>query len=340
MQEIFFDYSPVDDVTLSALKNHEELRTILLNNTQVSFTGLQALQKLKRLSHLAVSGCELGKSEFNQLYQLSTRQPLTLDLSQSTITDKDLAFMETLDVRQLNLNGTTISDAGLELVSQSKKCQQLDLGHTQCTAAALAQTLPELPLETLSLQAVSLNAAVLQAISEIETLTTLDLAKSNILDDWLPTLNNCTALEHLILYRTNLSGEHLSKLSMPSGLSYLDLSHCPITTLGMENLKFLHALTSLQLIGVQLETEGFQKLAQLPITHLNLSSSSLNRNNLEQLSSMANLREIIVRNCDIHYQDFEMFQTRNINCVIYWHAYGLDSTYAVPEAMKVMTPRR
>ena len=55
---------------------------------------------------------------------------------------------------------------------------------------------------------------------------------------------------------------------------------------------------------------------------------------------MANLREIIVRNCDISYQDFEMFQTRNINCVIYWQAYGLDSAYAVPEAMKVMTPRR
>ena len=186
----------------------------------------------------------------------------------------------------------------------------------------------------------SLNAEVLQSISNIETLTTLNLAESNLQDDWLPALNNCTALEHLILYRTNLSGEHLSKLAMPSGLSYLDLSHCPVTTWGIETLQSLHALTSLQLIGVQLESEGFQKLAQLPITHLNLSSSSLNRSNLEQLSSMANLREIIVRNCDIRYQDFEMFQTRNINCVIYWQAYGLDSAYAVPEAMKVMTPRR
>ena len=340
LQEIIFDYSPVDDVTLSKLKNHEKLRTIHLNNTQISFIGLQEFKKLKQLSHLAVSGCELGKNELNQLRELSTRQPLTLDLSQSTITNKDLAFMETLDVRQLNLNSTVISDAGLELIIQSKNCQQLDLGQTQCSAAALAQTLPALPLESLSLQAMLLNAEVLQSISNIETLTTLNLAESNLQDDWLPALNNCMALEHLILYRTNLSGEHLSKLAMPSGLSYLDLSHCPVTTWGIENLQSLHALTSLQLIGVQLESEGFQKLAQLPITHLNLSSSSLNRSNLEQLSSMANLREIIVRNCDISYQDFEMFQTRNINCVIYWQAYGLDSAYAVPEAMKVMTPRR
>ena len=43
-----------------------------------SFIGLQEFKKLKQLSHLAVSGCELGKNELNQLRELSTQQPLTL----------------------------------------------------------------------------------------------------------------------------------------------------------------------------------------------------------------------------------------------------------------------
>ena len=142
-----------------------------------------------------------------------------------------------------------------------------------------------------------------------------------------------------MLYSTPLTGSHLQSLAPLDELAYLDLSNCPLSTNGIEQLQRLSALTSLELIGGNLSDQAIRSLASTKVTHLNLSNSSIDGTDLKVLATMPELKEIIIRNCAITRNDFEMFQSRNTNCVIYWQEYGLDSTYAKPEAMKAMTVR-
>ncbi|MBA61328.1 MAG: hypothetical protein CMJ76_03090 [Planctomycetaceae bacterium] len=340
LKEIQLAYTNSTDVTLNALANHTELQTLILDHTAVSFMGIKALANNDQLIHLSLRGCELGRQQENALGQLSTQFPLTLDLSRSNISDKSVKSLKSLHIVQLNLSETDITDTGLKYLADHPHCEQLDLSFTACSSDGLSEILGTLPLSELNLQGLELSERVLQTLGNCESLITLSLAETNITDQWLTALQQATALEHLILYNTQLTGNKLESLASLVGLSYLDLSNCPLDSAAIAQLHSLSALSSLGLMGCRLNDEAIKDLADTDITHLNLSNSSLDASNLKVLAAMSDLKEIIVRNCSITRNDFEMFQSRNTNCVIYWQEYGLDSTYAKPEAMKAMTIRQ
>ncbi|MEC9095341.1 MAG: hypothetical protein VX776_01845, partial [Planctomycetota bacterium] len=323
LEEIQLAYTNSTDATLATLAHHTELQTVVLDHTAVSSTGIKSLANHNRLIYLSLRGCDLGEQAERTFHEFRTRLPLTLDLSKSSISDKTLESLTSLNIVQLNLSETTVSDRGLEALSGNHHCQQLDLSFTACTSDGLSKTLGTLPLQTLSLRGLELNESVLKTLGHCKALSALSLADTNITDRWLPALQQATALEHLVLYSTPLTGSNLQSLAPLDELSYLDLSNCPLSTNGVEQLQRLSALTSLELIGGNLSDQAIRSLVSTKVTHLNLSNSSIDGTDLKVLATMPELKEIIIRNCSITRNDFEMFQSRNTNCVIYWQEYGL-----------------
>lgn len=339
LRELHLAYTSTSDDTIKELAEHRELQTINLANTRISWDGVQYLKLNDQLRYLSLEGCELGHQYQDALSKLTTSYPLILNLADSSVTDEALRGIHDLHIVDLNLRGTDMTDKGLEHFSEHSHCQHLDLSFTQCSSVSLAQVLPTLSLQSLSLRGLKLSQSVLNAIGRCPQLVTLNLANSNVQDLWLAELHQAQHLEHLILYQTPVTGSTLALLSTLDELSYLDLSDCPVSSQAMKHLQQLPALSSLHLMGSDLTDEGYEHLANTAVTHLNLSNSTLNRRHLKRLAAMSELKELAIRHCDISLQDFEMFQSRNINCVIYWQAYGQDSVYAKPDAMKALTPR-
>ena len=337
LEHLELAFTEADDSTLSSLAGHTELKTLILDQTAVSSQVMEQLSNHPQLSHLSLRGCNLGKQPSDAFKKFITETPLILNLSKSNISDSTLAHLKKLPLVQLDLSQTNVSDVGLRHLAGHQFLQQLDLSFTQCADLGLLETLPTLPLELLSLRGLHLSERVLQSLGNCDSLETLSLADTNITDSWLSELSNVKALEHLILYNTQVKGHELKSLAVLPGLSYLDLSNCPVDADGIEQLKSLTALTSLELIGVPLNQQAMDHLVKVPLSHLNLSNSPIDGNDLKSLSAMPELKGLIIRNCSVTRFEFEMFQTRNTNCVIYWQEYGFDSTYAKPEAMQAMT---
>lgn len=334
LEEIQLACTATTDESIKAFTNHHSLHTLVLDNTHVTFAGLKFISKNSNLQHLSLRNCLLGSLHRDALAQLTTKLPFSLNLADSDVTDESLINIKSLNVVHLNLSGTQISDQGLIYLSGHEHCQNLDLSYTQCSSNGLTDMVTSLPLQSLILRGTKLSEDALEAFGQCTQLTLLNLANTNVQDQWLSALSNAKELEYLILYRTDVTGITLGDLT---NLSYLDLSFCPVDSKTIEQLNLLTNLASLQLMGINISHEAVKYFTTTNITHLNLSSSSLTNRDLRTLSTMPALKELFVRNCDINANDFEMFQSRNTNCVIYWQAYGRDSTYAKPEAMRAMT---
>ncbi|MAT12820.1 MAG: hypothetical protein CMM02_17640 [Rhodopirellula sp.] len=336
LEEIQLACTATTDESIKAFTNHQSLHTLVLDNTHVTFAGLKSISENSNLRHLSLRSCLLGSLHPDALSQLTTKLPFSLNLADSDVTDEALINIQSLNVVHLNLSGTQISDQGLTYLSGHAYCQSLDLSYTQCSSNGLTDVVTSLPLQSLILRGIKLNEDALEAFGQCTQLTILNLANTNVQDQWLAALGNAKELEYLILYRTEVTGITLGELT---NLSYLDLSFCPVDSKAIEQLDLLTNLASLQLMGLNLSHQAVKYFTKTNITHLNLSNSSITNRDLHTLSMMPALKELFVRNCDISVNDFEMFQSRNTNCVIYWQAYGRDSTYAKPEAMQAMTNR-
>lgn len=336
LEEIHLACTATTDESIKAFTRHQALHTLVLDNTHVTFAGLKALSQNSNLRHLSLRNCLLGSLHRDALSQLTTELPFSLNLADSDVTDEALTDIKSLNVVHLNLSGTQISDQGLTYLSGHEYCQLLDLSYTQCSSNGLNNVVTSLPLQSLILRGIKLSEDTLEALGQCTQLMLLNLANTNVQDQWLAALRKVETLEYLILYQTEVTGKTLNQLT---NLSYLDLSFCPVDSRAIEQLNLLTNLASLHLMGIKLSHEAVKHFASTNVTHLNLSNSSLTNRDLRTLSSMPELKELFVRNCDISVNEFERFQSRNTDCVIYWQAYGRDSTYAKPEAMKAMVNR-
>ena len=340
LSNIRFAYTPVTNQTLTALRRHDKLSTVQLDHTAITFDGLAQLNSCHELSMLSLRGCQLTGKDTQIFPKLETPQPIHLDFANASIRDRDLDNIHQLDLQFLNLSGTSVTDETLYHIGKQGICQQLDISNTHCSHSAISTVIRQLPLVSLSMRGFHVDPSVLESLATCPSLSTLDLAQTNMHDNWIELLASCKSLNNLILFQTDVRGETFDTLADLPEFTYLDLSHCPVNKRGIQQLQRLPSLTSLQLMGAQLDNSAFEAIAELPITHLNVSGSTLTSTGLLQLSTMSELKELVIRNCDIQPADYEMFQTRNTDCVIYWQAYGFDSVYAVPEAMKYLTPRQ
>ena len=110
--------------------------------TPITFRYLQVFN----LSGCQISGAGLKQFHFAVDPTWNRYQPLDLDLSNTLISDDDLAIVgQWTHLTHLNLAGTKINGTGLKHLAQLKSLSWLDLQGTQITLESLDQLLPLKP---------------------------------------------------------------------------------------------------------------------------------------------------------------------------------------------------
>ena len=176
----------------------------------------------------------------------------------------------------LVLGETQITDAGLECLNGLAKLQTLDLAFTKISDAGLEHIKALIRLRSLNLKDTAVTDAGLQHLESLANLQTLDLSFDKVGDVGLEHLKQLTSLESLSLGHRSFSGGGagfgLRQTSATSRQSR-SLSRTQVTDAGLEQLKELTKLQSLNLEGTEVTGEGPglpQGLNRTPIAQLEL----------------------------------------------------------------------
>ncbi len=135
-----------------------------------------------------------------------------LDLDGTRVTDAWLEHLKGLaNLRALNLSNTQVSDAGLQHLKGMTNLEALDLDGTQVTNAGLVHLKGLTNLERVELDATQVSDAGLEHLQGLTKLTMLVLG-NRVSDAGLEHLKGLTKLEFLWLWDTQVTDEGVEKL--------------------------------------------------------------------------------------------------------------------------------
>ncbi|MFV1965423.1 MAG: leucine-rich repeat domain-containing protein [Pirellulaceae bacterium] len=160
LDRLYPEFLSVDDRDLRNLDPERPLRNLALGRTSITDQGLAVLAER-----------DLTRLEW-------------LDLSFTEATDAGLAYAaEAVNIRQLSLQETQITDRGLETIGRFGNLEELDLSGTQVTDDGLAylERLPRLRLLWLTGSRIS-NAA-LPRLLQMKNLERLDISNTEVTAD-------------------------------------------------------------------------------------------------------------------------------------------------------------
>jgi hypothetical protein len=149
--------------------------------------------------------------------------------------------------------------------------RELDLSGTRITDAGLAHLRPLEELATLRLADTPVGAGGLAPLQDLKKLEDLDLAGTRVADGGLPHLAGLPKLKVLKLGRTKVTDAGLVHLQGLPALAELDLRDAKgVTDAGLRHLKGVKGLRTLHVMSLTSETEDELKkaLPGLRITNL------------------------------------------------------------------------
>lgn len=114
LPKLHLDGARVTDRGMPHAANIPGLRELHLKGAPITDKGLEALAKAPWLEHLDLSGTKVLGMTFAKFSEHSTLQ--RLDVSNTQVGDDTLEYILRFKLKDLNLEGTTVSDFGLEKV--------------------------------------------------------------------------------------------------------------------------------------------------------------------------------------------------------------------------------
>lgn len=90
----------ITDATLEMIKDFKDLEALILDNTKITAKGLENLQGMKKLKILSLNGCKIG--------------------------DEGLALFKGLNIRELGVANTDITDKSIDVLKGFKGLEALN----------------------------------------------------------------------------------------------------------------------------------------------------------------------------------------------------------------------
>ncbi len=298
--EISLRGTSANDETLRKIASLQHVRSLLLNDLDITADGLAALKEAHwPLTNLDLRGCPVTNDGLSQLKDISTLRALRLSGSHSAATadDAGMAFVAGLPdlkvlaldrlwisdqgIRQLQplarleelyLAGTTIGDDALEVIGSMRTLRKLRLSNDQISDDGLKHLTGLEHLEELDLSEDSLlSDAGMAHVGRLGSLKKLNLWRVQITDEGVRHLSSLTRLEWLNLDNTRLSNDGLPALSGLVNLRFLHLGSTQISDAGLQHLVPLKQLRDLKVTRTAVTADGVAELQkQLPDTDIQL----------------------------------------------------------------------
>ncbi len=172
---------------------------------------------------------------------------------------------------RVDLQGSEVTDAGLEHLKGLTELQTLDLWRTKLTGAGLVHLRGLTKLQLLEMSETKVTDAGLEHLKALTRLEALSLGSTKVTDAGLEHLKGLTQLQSLNLFNTQVTDAGLERLKGLTQLQRLELGDTQVTDAGLEHIKGLSQLQSLTIFSTQVTDKGLehlQGLTQLQMLHL------------------------------------------------------------------------
>jgi internalin A len=195
------------------------------------------------------------------LEELQGKPIRSLNLINRSITVAGLESLRGMEsLEELYLEGTEVSDPGMEVIGTLKGLTQLQLSH-RITSGALSHLEGLTKLQVLSLTEKVDDEGVkyLERLTELRSVGPLG---EFVTDAALPGLAGLKKLTVISLSRSKVTNEGLKQLAALPELSSLALDYTGITDEGLEVLAEFPSLRQVNLLGTQVTPAGVKRLRE------------------------------------------------------------------------------
>lgn len=250
---------------VDTLQHPELVENFGLSETTLTDESLKTLSRMSGLELLVIEKSEICGSGMEQLAGMDLKK---LHLKNAKITDncvKEIVKNWAKKIRDIDLSGSEVTDAGLELLAGFPKLVGMNLGGTKVTPAGFRKFLEIRkrerlkPLERLGISDLPWSVSDLKTFEFEESLSTLDVSGWKIRDKDLDELMSTVRIPELNVSRTEITDAALTKLSACEGLISLEMRGTGVTDAGLLNIKDSTSLVSLGLGETRITYAGLMK---------------------------------------------------------------------------------
>ena len=313
----------ITDNVFSELVKLKSVVDVGLENTAISDTGLQNLEKmpqvrtvyLRRNTYLTDAAFEV----FPKMPKLTAIICIYHNITdQALLTVKDLVKLRVLDVRgcvefsdagflalskltnleQVKMrNCASFSNQGMAFFDSTPKLKGLVLEDIPIQAEGLAHIKGAKNMTELVLMRTRVDDEALANLADMPKLKTLSVRDSPVHGDGLKYIANAKELSSLNLAETAVGDEGIAHIAGLSKLTTLDLWNTKVTDAAMDTVGKLTSLTKLVLDETAITDAGIAKLEGLPLKQLYMSKLQITDAAIESLKKIKTLESIDLSFC-------------------------------------------
>ncbi len=236
--------------------------------------ALSKIDDFRSLATLTLDGTKTDSQTFKTLAGFSALSKLTIDRSSPSA--EDFAQLKGLkNLKYLGLKLATLTDEGIEVLSEFPVLEQIRCGQTRIGDAELTH------------------------LAKLKTLKAIDLTDCNrVTVEGVRTLSNCPNLEFLRVWGPSIGDDSLQVIGKMKSLRVLGLQDTKISDEGFKYLADLD-LQDIHLFRTLIGDETLRVIAEMPnVTALNLRDSLISDQGIEYLTKLTKLEKLDVSECN------------------------------------------
>lgn len=190
------------------------------------------------------------------------------------VTGEGLDALASVDLKNLDVNNTPLSEKGFEAISKIKSLKNLALGD------------------------LDISESQMELITKIPGLEKLDLANSRPSEAAIAQIGMFPKLETLILSNVQTTKPaDLAKLAGTTGLKELNLGYIKFGSQDLAPIQSLKGLNKISFVGADIDDRALQHIVNLPLITVALDRTNVTPGGLQLLANVQSLKHLSVRDC-------------------------------------------
>ena len=226
IQSLCIRRSPLNDEDAAIISQLETLRSLRLENTNITAKGVSDLAKLK-LEQLNFDSNPTNDASLKIIASISTLKELHLNVSSAT----DIGFAQLVALKELKyllVGNCKLSDTGLKAWSNLEALEELTIVDANISGVGF-QSFDDSGIRILDLRYCKISPAGLREIARLPVVEELSLFSCSLTDAGLESLAEMVELISLNIYGNSVTEAGLRKLGLSQSLRSVDVTECKIT---------------------------------------------------------------------------------------------------------------